>query len=57
MNAAALETYQTIRRDGTQRALLERMQTRDELYRYLGYEAFEQRLDRLFQAAKNEGES
>src|SRR5262249_46071930 len=35
MNAAALATYQAIRRDGTQRAMLEHMQTRDEMYRYL----------------------
>jgi methylisocitrate lyase len=52
MNAAALATYQAIRRDGTQRSMLERMQTRDDLYSYLGYEAFEQHLDRLFAAGK-----
>jgi methylisocitrate lyase len=52
MNAAALETYRVIRRDGSQRAMLERMQTREELYRYLDYQGFEQRLDRLFAAGK-----
>jgi methylisocitrate lyase len=52
MNAAALATYQAIRRDGTQRAMIERMQTRAELYQYLGYDAFEQQLDRLFAAGK-----
>lgn len=52
MNAAALETYRTIRRDGSQRAMLERMQTREELYRYLDYHGYEQRLDRLFEAGK-----
>ncbi len=58
MNAAALATYQAIRRDGTQRALLERMQTRTScIATAVTKRAFEQRLDRLFQAAKNEGES
>jgi methylisocitrate lyase len=52
MNAAALETYEAIRRDGTQKSMLERMQSRTDLYRYLDYEAFEQRLDRLFAADK-----
>lgn len=52
MNAAALEAYRTIRRDGSQRAMLERMQTREELYRYLDYHGYEQRLDRLFEAGK-----
>jgi methylisocitrate lyase len=58
MNAAALATYQTIRRAGTQRDMLEHMQTRAELYHYLDYEAFEQRLDRLFAEGKsNQGAS
>jgi methylisocitrate lyase len=52
MNAAALATYEAIRRDGTQRNVLERMQTRADLYKYLDYDAFEQRLDRLFAAGK-----
>jgi methylisocitrate lyase len=52
MNAAALATYQAIRRDGTQKGMLERMQTRADLYKYLDYESFEQRLDRLFAAGK-----
>jgi methylisocitrate lyase len=52
MNAAALATYQAIRRDGTQQSMIERMQTRAELYKYLDYEAFEQQLDRLFAAGK-----
>jgi methylisocitrate lyase len=53
MNAAALATYEAIRREGTQRGMLERMQTRAELYRYLNYEAFEQQLDRLFAEGKD----
>jgi methylisocitrate lyase len=52
MNAAALATYEAIRRDGTQRNVIERMQTREQLYKYLDYDAFEQRLDRLFAAGK-----
>ncbi|MGH8230643.1 MAG: methylisocitrate lyase [Steroidobacteraceae bacterium] len=52
MNAAALATYEAIRRDGTQRNVLERMQTRADLYKYLDYDAFEQQLDRLFAAQK-----
>jgi len=48
MNQAALEVYRAIRRDGTQQAVLDRMQTRMELYEFLGYHAFEQKLDALF---------
>jgi len=40
--------YRAIRRDGTQKAVIDRMQTRDELYEVLGYHAYEQKLDRLF---------
>src|ERR1700729_3084678 len=52
MNAAALATYEAIRRDGTQGNMIEHMQTREQLYKYLDYYAFEQRLDRLFAAGK-----
>jgi methylisocitrate lyase len=48
MNKAALTVYQAIRRDGTQRGVLDLMQTRAELYDYLDYHAFEQKLDALF---------
>jgi methylisocitrate lyase len=48
MNAAALRVYETLRRDGTQKAVLDAMQTRDQLYDYLDYHAFEERLDTLF---------
>lgn len=47
MNQAADEVYQTIRRDGTQQALLGRMQTRDRLYEVIHYHEYEQALDRL----------
>ncbi len=52
MNAAALATYEAIRRDGTQKNVLGAMQTRADLYRYLDYHAYEARLDRLFAAGK-----
>lgn len=48
MSAAAELVYRTIRRDGTQKAVLSSMQTRDELYQVLNYHAFEKTLDRLF---------
>ncbi len=48
MNRAALNVYQTIRRDGTQKAVLYTMQTRMELYETIGYHAYERRLDELF---------
>jgi methylisocitrate lyase len=48
MNAAALKTYQAIRRDGSQKSVLDIMQTRAELYEYLDYHQYEQKLDELF---------
>jgi len=48
MNKAALAVYEAIRRDGTQQNVVELMQTRMELYDYLGYHAYEQKLDELF---------
>jgi methylisocitrate lyase len=48
MNKAALEVYRTLRREGTQKRVLDTMQSRAELYEYLGYHAFEQKLDALF---------
>jgi len=53
MNKAALEVYASLRRDGTQKALLERMQTRDELYDYLNYHVYENKLDELFAKEKS----
>ncbi|MEX0976730.1 MAG: methylisocitrate lyase [Woeseia sp.] len=52
MAAAASRVYETIRRDGTQKAVVDTMQTRDELYEVLGYHAYEQKLDELFRDAK-----
>ncbi len=48
MNKAALNFYQTVRRDGTQKAVVPMMQTREELYNFLGYHRFEQKLNELF---------
>jgi methylisocitrate lyase len=52
MNAAALDVYATLRREGTQKANVPAMQSRDDLYKYLGYHAYEQKLDALFQKSK-----
>ncbi|AOK57268.1 methylisocitrate lyase [Burkholderia stagnalis] len=52
MNKAALNFYETLRRDGTQKAAVPTMQTRAELYDYLGYHAYEQKLDELFAQGK-----
>ena len=49
MSAAALNVYQTIRNDGTQAATVDTMQTREELYEVLDYQAYEDKLDALFQ--------
>ena len=53
MNAAALKTYEIIRSTGSQRDALPLMQTRDDLYRYLDYHAYESKLDSLFAANKS----
>jgi methylisocitrate lyase len=48
MNKAALKTYETVRKTGTQKSLIPEMQTRDELYDIIGYHDYEQKLDELF---------
>jgi len=48
MNKAAEAVYTAIRRDGHQKNVLDTMQTRAELYDYLGYHAYESKLDTLF---------
>jgi methylisocitrate lyase len=48
MAAAADEVYRSIRENGTQRGVVDRMQTRSDLYEVLGYHAYEQKLDELF---------
>lgn len=53
MNAAALNVYQTIRSEGTQKNLIPIMQTRNELYDFLNYHTYEKKLDELFKKEKN----
>jgi methylisocitrate lyase len=52
MNKAALNVYETIRRDGSQQVVVDTMQTRMELYDVIGYHAYEQHLDALFARKK-----
>ncbi len=52
MNKAALSFYQTLRAEGTQKNAVPSMQTRAELYEYLGYHSYEQKLDALFASKK-----
>ena len=52
MNAGALNFYKTLRKEGTQVNVVPTMQTRAELYEYLNYHAYEQKLDALFAAKK-----
>ncbi|WP_462330030.1 methylisocitrate lyase [Thiohalocapsa halophila] len=54
MNQAALNVYEAIRRDGSQAAVVDSMQTRADLYEHLDYHGFEQKLDALF-AGGSEG--
>jgi methylisocitrate lyase len=52
MNKAALNFYQVLRNEGTQKSAVPTMQTRAELYEYLGYHTYEQKLDALFASRK-----
>ncbi len=55
MSAAAVKVYRALRADGTQKSVLDLMQTRADLYQVIGYDAYEQKLDRLY-AAQNDGQ-
>ena len=48
MNQAALGVYRALRRDGTQKNVVDTMQTRADLYEFLGYHDYERKLDALF---------
>jgi methylisocitrate lyase len=48
MNKAALNFYETVRREGTQKNIIDTLQSRADLYDYLGYHAYEDKLDELF---------
>ena len=52
MNKAALHFYETVRREGTQKHIIDTLQTRAELYDFLGYHAYEDKLDTLFAQKK-----
>ena len=52
MNKAALNFYETVRREGTQKNIIDTLQTRADLYDYLGYHAYEDKLDSLFSQNK-----
>ena len=52
MNKAALNVYKTVRSEGTQQSVVDTMQSRSELYDYLDYHKFEQKLDELFAKEK-----
>jgi len=53
MNAAALKIYETIRAEGTQQSVIPLMQSREDLYKYLDYHAYEKKLDELFAREKS----
>jgi len=53
MNRAALNVYQAVRRDGSQKNVVSTMQSRDELYDYLNYHSYEHKLDELFAKEKS----
>ncbi|WP_297799360.1 methylisocitrate lyase [Arenimonas sp. GDDSR-1] len=52
MNKAALNFYETVRRDGTQKNIIDTLQTRAELYDFLNYHSYEDKLDALFSVGK-----
>ncbi|MEL0067298.1 MAG: methylisocitrate lyase, partial [Gammaproteobacteria bacterium] len=52
-SAAALNVYQSVRANGTQQQVVDTMQTRMDLYDYLGYHDYEQKLDQLFAASQD----
>jgi methylisocitrate lyase len=53
MNKAALKAFETVRKQGGQKALIAEMQTREELYEFLDYYAYEKKLDELFARERN----
>jgi methylisocitrate lyase len=53
MSLAALEVYETLRREGSQKSIQNKMQTREELYGFLEYHSYETKLDELFQRNLN----
>jgi methylisocitrate lyase len=54
MNKAAMNFYETVRREGTQKNIIDTLQTRAELYDFLDYHSYEDKLDALFSSSKNQ---
>ena len=52
MNKAALNFYETVRREGTQKNIIATLQSRADLYDYLNYHSYEDKLDGLFSQSK-----
>lgn len=52
MQKAALGVYEAVRRDGTQVNVLDAMQQRKELYQFLDYHSYEDKIDQLFASKK-----
>ena len=55
MNKAALNFYETVRREGTQKNIIDTLQSRADLYDYLNYHSYEDKLDSLFSQGKTRG--
>lgn len=55
MSRAAIDVYRTLKEEGVQASLLDKMQSREELYDVLGYHTYEQKLDELFSRGESEG--
>jgi methylisocitrate lyase len=49
MNHSAMQAYETLRREGTQVSLLDRLQTREQLYSVLNYYKYEEMIDHILQ--------
>ena len=56
MNAAALKVYRELRHEGTQKGVVDSMQTRTELYEFLNYHDYERKLDQLFAKEEEDGD-
>jgi methylisocitrate lyase len=54
MNKAALHFYETVRREGTQKNIIDTLQSRADLYDFLGYHSYEEKLDALFAATRKD---
>ncbi len=54
MNRAAERVYRALREEGTQKSVIDTMQTRNELYESINYYLFEEKLDALFARQRDE---